>query len=115
MFQDNRPPFVLGGYFLDCETKEPASAFVVALLLPLCSAADALPSIALPVTLLVPAWDKALPAKLRCSADEFGLARLRPAVDAILLPVDFPAMSVLLNDCEITRYGINCNMNHYRL
>jgi hypothetical protein len=98
MFPGRRPPFVLDGYFLDCETREPASAFVVALLLLLCSADDALPSIAFPVTLLVPAWDKALPAKLRCSADEFWLARLRPAVDATLLPVDFPAMSVLLND-----------------
>lgn len=51
-------------YFLDCETTEPAKAFVVALDVLLCSAAEALVSIDLLVTFDVPDCANALPARL---------------------------------------------------
>jgi hypothetical protein len=82
-------------YFFDCDTKEPANALVVAADVPLCRAADAFASIGLLVVLLVPACESALPAKLRCSADAVELPRVRPAEDATLPPVDFPAISNL--------------------
>lgn len=44
------------------------------------------------VVLLVPACASALPAKLRCKADALGLPSVRPAEDATLPPVDFPAI-----------------------
>ena len=79
-----------GSYFFDCDTKDPASALVVAAEVPLCSAADAFDSIGLLVVLFVPACESALPAKLRWSADEVELPSVRPAEDATLPPVDFP-------------------------
>ena len=52
------------GFFLDCETTDAANVFVVVLDFWLCSAAEALVSIALLVTFDVPACAKALPARL---------------------------------------------------
>lgn len=79
-------------YFLDWETSEPARAFVDAAELPFCRAAEAFASIGLLVVLLVPACASALPAKLFCNAEALELPSVRPAEDATLPPVDFPAI-----------------------
>lgn len=59
------------------------------------SAADAFASMSLPVSFCVPDCAKALPAKLRCSADVPELPRMRPAADEILPPVPLLAMDFL--------------------
>lgn len=51
-------------YFFDCDTSDPASAFVVAAEPPFCKTAEAFASIGLLVVLFVPACASALPAKL---------------------------------------------------
>lgn len=61
---ENGPAEYCYGFFLDCETTDAANVFVVALDVWLCSAAEALVSIALLVTFDVPACANALPARL---------------------------------------------------
>ena len=83
---------LLSSYFLDWETSEPAKAFVEAAELPFCRAAEAFASIGLLVVLFVPDCASALPAKLFCNAEALALPSVRPAEDATLPPVDFPAI-----------------------
>lgn len=58
-------PVFFHGFFLDCDTNEPAKALVVEVVLELCNALDALVSIAFPVAFEVPVCAKALAARLR--------------------------------------------------
>jgi hypothetical protein len=86
---------------LDWDTSDPANALVVAAALPFCNAAEAFASIGLLVVLFVPDCASALPAKLFCSADALALPNVRPAEDAILPPVDFPAiLNLRFSECR---------------
>ena len=74
---------------------EPASVFVVVLAVRFCNVADALASIAFRAALFALVCANALPAKLRCTADAFGLLSVRPATEPTLLLVLFPAILAL--------------------
>lgn len=93
-------------YFFDCDTREPAKAFVVAAELPFFRAAAAFASIGLLVVLSVPDCARALPARLRCKADALAFPSVRPADDATFPPVDFPAMLDLLSARATNHYWL---------
>ncbi|MBK1793084.1 hypothetical protein JHL21_01060 [Devosia sp. WQ 349] len=80
----------------------------------LASTAEALSSNLEPVCLLVPAWERADPAKLFAVAEEFGFAKIAPAFDPTLLEVcfllliEFPAYTASKTDSIVHHlFGVN--------